>query len=782
MAAIAGGSVTSVQASSLAAARPVWLEGRQEEMNLFAGFTGAFDASPGQRVSLRITASCLYRAFLNGEFIGYGPARGPHGWFRVDEWDLSPLLAEGQNLLAVEVAGYNVNTFYTLDQPSFLQAEVLVEGDVQIATGRAEDFMGSELGYRLQKVQRYSFQRPFIEVYQMTPQSQDWRQGGLEESEALAVQEAHPLLPRRVPYPRFHLRQPLRDISAGEIETGVAVERLWKDRALVNVGPKFASYGQDELALVVSDDLQKMKFTQTRSTPEDYSSGSSLAISPNQYRILDFGTNLTGFIGAQLTCREPVRVQFVFDEILSGDDVSFNRMGCVNAVTWDLQPGTYSVESFEAYTLRYLKILVMGGACEVKAILMREYANPDVDEAQFAASDVRFNRLFDAARETFRQNAVDVYTDCPSRERAGWLCDSFFIARVDHDLSHNSQMEKAFFENFLLPESFEHIPEGMLPMCYPADHNDGQFIPNWALWFVVQLEEYLQRTGDRELVEALQPRVMKLFDYFKPFRNENGLLEDLAGWVFVEWSDANTYLKGVNYPTNMLYAGALAAAGRMYGSQGLLKDAAGIQEVIRRQSFDGEFFVDNATRRESALARTGNRSEVCQYYAFFFGTATPETHPELWAKLRDEFGPKRRESGAYPHVAKANAFIGNVLRLELLSRAGLVQQLLDESIGYHLYMAERTGTLWEHDSPGASCNHGFAAHLAHVFYRDVLGLQKVDVPNKRIEVRVPDVNLEWCEGRMPVPEGFISMRWWKEDGQVRNRVDAPAGYHVNVVP
>ena len=31
----------------------------------------------------------------------------------------------------------------------------------------------------------------------------------------------------------------------------------------------------------------------------------------------------------------------------------------------------------------------------------------------------------------------------------------------------------------------------MLPMCYPADHYDGNFIPNWAMWFVLELEEYI---------------------------------------------------------------------------------------------------------------------------------------------------------------------------------------------------------------------------------------------------------------------------------------------------
>ena len=32
--------------------------------------------------------------------------------------------------------------------------------------------------------------------------------------------------------------------------------------------------------------------------------------------------------------------------------------------------------------------------------------------------------------------------------------------------------------------------------------------------------------------------------------------------------------------------------------------------------------------------------------------------------------------------------------------------------GYYLGMAEKTGTLWEFDSPTASCNHGFASYIA----------------------------------------------------------------------
>lgn len=162
----------------------------------------------------------------------------------------------------------------------------------------------------------------------------------------------------------------------------------------------------------------------------------------------------------------------------------------------------------------------------------------------------------------------------PSRERAGWLCDSFFTARVEYVLTGTCTVEKVFLENFLLADQFEHLPEGMLPMCYPADHYDGVFIPNWAMWFVLELEEYLVRSGDTELIIRAKKRVFDLLRYLETFENADGLLERLPSWVFVEWSAANDWVQDVNFPSNMLYARMLQAVARLYQEPGLLKKAA----------------------------------------------------------------------------------------------------------------------------------------------------------------------------------------------------------------
>ncbi len=770
----------SMQDTGFLSAKPIWPEGKEKEKNLFVGFRATFDVPENAPVVLRVAAATLYRAFVNGQFCGHGPARAAHGCFRVDQWDLTPHRQPGRNVVAIEVAGYNANGYYLLDQPSFLQAEVVTEGKVLASTGgQGAQFEAALLPERVQRVQRYSFQRQFTEVYRLLPGYARWRSdpGAPFASTACARLKDQQLLPRRVPKPRFAVRGPLRHISHGKLAIDLQVDDAWKDRSLVSIGPQLTGFPEAELETIPAIELQGVSTVETCQVDRPLCSDDTLQVPDKTFHILDFGTNLTGFIGAKVTCREPTRLHFAFDEMLSDGDVDWKRLGCVNIVTWELPAGTFTIESFEPYTLRYLKLMNVAGDCEVERLWIREYAYPDVWEAHFAASDRRLNVLFGAGRETLRQNAVDLFMDCPSRERAGWLCDSFFTARTAHVLSGDTLVERNFMENFLVPKGFADLPHGMLPMCYPADHRDGVFIPNWALWFVVQLEEYLARSNDRATVDALKPKVLALFDYFKPFKNRDGLLEKLDSWVFIEWSAANEFVQDVNYPTNMLYAGSLSAAGRLYNMPELIAEADAIREVVREQSFDGTFFVDNAVREDGQLTVTGNRSEVCQYFAFFFDVATPESHGDLWKTLTQRFGPGRK---AFPEVHTANFFVGDMLRFELLSRYGRCQQILDESIDYLWHMAERTGTLWENREAHASCNHGFASHICYTLYRDILGAYLVDPVNKVIQLRFSDLHLEWCQGRIPVPGGAIDLQWW-QDGETRHyRLHHPAGYAVEV--
>jgi len=241
----------------------------------------------------------------------------------------------------------------------------------------------------------------------------------------------------------------------------------------------------------------------------------------------------------------------------------------------------------------------------------------------------------------------------------------------------------------------------------------------------MELEEYLERTGDRQLIKDAAKRIHDLLAFFEKYENEDGLLEHLPSWNFVEWSKANEFVQDVNYPTNMLYAGVLRAVSKLYDGEYVsdcgympkaaesLQKAERIIQTIRKQSYFDGFFHDHALRREdgSLYVVKEDVTETCQYYAFFFEIASPAEYSELWRILLNDFGPGRVEKGLWKEIYPSNTFIGYYLRLELLSRAGLRDLLLENIEGFFKYMAEQTGTLWELNNNSASCNHGFASHV-----------------------------------------------------------------------
>jgi alpha-L-rhamnosidase len=320
----------------------------------------------------------------------------------------------------------------------------------------------------------------------------------------------------------------------------------------------------------------------------------------------------------------------------------------------------------------------------------------------------------------------------------------------------------------------------MIPMCYPADFYTGKFIPNWSLWFLLQVEDYAKRGDDPTLINQLKPRVESLLHYFAQLENEDGLLEKLQSWVFVEWSRANDFVQDVSYPSNMLYSAALTSAANVYGNEEWAQKAKRIRQTILRQSFNGEFFVDNAMRENGKLKLTGNTTEVCQYYAFYFNIANPDSHPKLWKKLVTEFGPNRNDKAIYPNVFRANAFMGNYMRMDLLSRYGLQSQLLIEIQDYFFSMADKTGTLWEHMQNFASCNHGFASYIGHVLYRDVLGISRIDYINKEITIRFSDIVLDSCSGSIPIGEDLVALQWKRIGNHIAYALKTPGGYRINI--
>ena len=110
-------------------------------------------------------------------------------------------------------------------------------------------------------------------------------------------------------------------------------------------------------------------------------------------------------------------------------------------------------------------------------------------------------------------------------------------------------VEKCYLENYLLPDHFANMPDGMIPKVAIRPPlrwavtltGDCGFWSNWN-------NTFFAGSGGTTSLSRHSARGCSGCDYFKPFQNGDELLEKLDGWVFIEWSKSNDYVKDVSYP------------------------------------------------------------------------------------------------------------------------------------------------------------------------------------------------------------------------------------------
>ena len=368
--------------------------------------------------------------------------------------------------------------------------------------------------------------------------------------------------------------------------------------------------------------------------------------------------------------------------------------------------------SFEPYTMKFAMVAVRSGSISLEGFGVKTFVG-DVSSVVIPnIKDKTLRDIYKGAVRTYSHNAVDLYTDCPSRERAGWLCDSYFTAKTEYALFGSTFVEDAFLENYRLFDGDELLPKGTLPMVFPSEtQDDGKFIPQWTMWYILEVEDYVNNRGHKADAYLFKDSVDALLNFYAKYLNSDGLLEKLPSWNFVEWSKANNWTQDVSYPTNFLYAQVLECVYKLWGDEKYLEQANAVRKTATEQSFNGTLFLDHAVRNaDGVLERKDHCSEACQYYAILFSgiDVTEDKYTELRRLVYEVFGAERTEE--HPEIAEINAFIGAYLRLEVLLKLGKNDLVLKDVCDFFGNMENITGTLWEYRQRHGSRDHGFASY------------------------------------------------------------------------
>ena len=687
----------------------VWAEGQKNQMN--RAFAFVLDLGKKQMGEICLSAASCYKVIADGKLMGFGPNRTAHGYARAAVY---PFNAQ---YITVEVQSHFVPNFCWVKREPFFACVLKTESGKEYF---AEDFNCFALSDRVQKVRRYSFQRGFCETY-------------INEKDRTALyfckpQNAFPrvktekaelphLLPSETLNPALSEIFAEKVIDSGYCKTSPEIA-VYVDRTETLIGTVLEGFKRGEWQDFSTDEISRITYL-SGAKSGDYA-----------YETLDFSRIVTGIVEVEIIAGNAGEVFFAFDEILSDEKLKTIkpfRGNTANVFKWTVKKaGVYNLSAFEPYAFRYANVITSAG---VKAnVKVRAYENPEAGKMLFECDDKKIERIMEAARHTFAHNAVDLLTDCPSRERAGWLSDSFFSSVAERVFTGDNKVERAFLQNYILADKSGH-PKGMIPRCYPADYyeEDG-FIPNWSLWYILEIYKYFTQYGYDETVEKSRANVEGILNYFVDFENEFGVLEDLKGWIFVEWSAANNsdHVNGINVPSNACYYASLLAAAKVYGIKGLKEKAEKVKDYLLKNAYVDGFFVDNLIRNEKGdIIPTENYTETCQYYMFFFKCADKHTHKELFDKMLNAYGKSDSSaSGGNPvkkQLTPSNMIYGVYMRLELLMREQKRVELLNECVRYFYDMTQKTGTLWENNTASASCDHGFASYVSRFIIYALFG-------------------------------------------------------------
>lgn len=687
----------------------VWAEGQKNQMN--RAFAFVLDLGKKQMGEICLSAALCYKVIADGKLMGFGPNRTAHGYARAAVY---PFNAQ---YITVEVQSHFVPNFCWVKREPFFACVLKTESGKEYF---AEDFNCFALSDRVQKVRRYSFQRGFCETY-------------INEKDRSALyfckpQNAFPrvktekaelphLLPSETLNPALSEIFAEKVIDSGYCKTSPEIA-VYVDRTETLIGTVIEGFKRGEWQDFSTDEISRITYL-SGAKSGDYA-----------YETLDFSRIVTGIVEVEIIAGNAGEVFFAFDEILSDEKLKTIkpfRGDTANVFKWTVKKaGVYNLSAFEPYAFRYANVITSAG---VKAnVKVRAYENPEAGKMLFECDDKKIEQIMEAARHTFAHNAVDLLTDCPSRERAGWLSDSFFSSVAERVFTGDNKVERAFLQNYILADKSGH-PKGMIPRCYPADYyeEDG-FIPNWSLWYILEIYKYFTQYGYDETVEKSRANVEGILNYFVDFENEFGVLEDLKGWIFVEWSAANNsdHINGINVPSNACYYASLLAAAKVYGIKGLKEKAEKVKDYLLKNAYVDGFFVDNLIRNEKGdIISTENYTETCQYYMFFFKCADKHSHKELFDKMLNEYGKSDSSaSGGNPvkkQLTPSNMIYGVYMRLELLMREQKRVELLNECVRYFYDMTQKTGTLWENNTASASCDHGFASYVSRFIIYALFG-------------------------------------------------------------
>ncbi len=779
-----------------------------QDRNLYVYFRRTFDLEAAPREALaHVSADGRYRLYVNGTYVGRGPSRCDPLWQYYDTYDITPLLRGDTNVLAALVHSYGQDTsWYQLARAEwsrvfgcggfFLQCEVTLAAGSKVA-------LHSDESWRYALADAWERDLPgggpgFSEVFDARREPLGWREPGFDDAgwQPAAVlrhfglnlgPDIRPfprLVPRDIPFLMDEERFPQAVTAVGETPEAPPD---------ANPVEQLASEGLEPLAACRVDDAMAALSPGPNAATVLTAPGRAAVI------IVDFGRVVSGYPRLRLEGPEGAAVDLAYGERLIDGRVPIQRataVGGQNADRYRLREGAQEWERFEWAGFRYLQLTVRNppeaGPLRLQTVSVNFTSYPVERRGSFRCSDDLLNRIWEAGAGTLQLCMHDGYEDCPSREQRQWVGDAYVEMLVDFAAFGDPRLAAKFLRQVAQSQR----PDGMTQMATPGDvaARWGVFIPDYCLYWVMALGEYVRYSGDASLARELFPAVARGLAWFESHLDEHGLLNDVPGWLFIDWAEVDR--RGECTALNALYHAALrhaAGLARLARTPSLARRyrnlARAVREAINARLWDDARGVYIDACVEGAQSR--RVSQQANAACIALGVAPRAHWSRIFASILDESRLKATGTGLGDvggaaqldeehDVVLAQPFFMHHLH-RALAAAGRQGDLLDNIRRRWGAMLEAgSSTFWEHWHGEASQCHAWSATPTFDLSTEALGVRPLEPGFVRFAVEPRTAGLNWARGAFPSPAGEITVSWEREKGRFRLEVEVPQGCRARV--
>ena len=498
---------------------------RWDLTNAYALFRHAFtlDRVP-RRAPLFITADQSYQLYVNGAFVGRGPARGFQSNWPYDEVDISPWLVPGQNVIAVRAHNPGFSNFQYVHRGYAGLIAAARWGKVTLNTGKGWKCL-VQPGVRRDMV-RASLQLFAQENFDARVCPPDWMNSDFDDRDWSAPSTQKPgvlpwpgFAPRGIPRMFEEAWRPGRVIGLGEGDCGEA----WRDSRNLYV-------------------LRQLEDHTHQSADLDAAHLEVPAAGPNRFRsyLIDLGKPVVGNFSLIVSGAQGGEVvDLVYTEVIDpaklkpalrfpdGSSVSFSsRLVC--------RTGRTSHQFYHPYGFRYAMLVVRDSAGPLTITpTLRRTGYPLDRLGRFESSDRKLEQIWETCAWSQQNCMLDAYVDTPWREQAQWWGDARVQAWNTFHLSGDARLFRRGIYQIGGQTTGDGITYGHAPTMA---HNC--VLPDFTLTWIITQWDYYWQTGDLQPFRDHHAVVERALDYFRAHTGKHGLVQyDPRYWLFLDWTD-----------------------------------------------------------------------------------------------------------------------------------------------------------------------------------------------------------------------------------------------------